>query len=152
MTSISWSISKHEQLHLFFPDARTFHNIYKLQKHVLLRHQSYLIVFMYGYQKFTILAYNAPLTKSVLFWEWINLWILIFNVVVFLISIMLLVIYLEHIFLLINLFRNFFYFYFRNYFVVRETAQFAIIRYNRTGIFFNFIPKMSAKIIHYRCD
>jgi protease II len=42
MTSISWSISKHEQLHLFFPDARTFHNIYKLQKHVLLRHQSYL--------------------------------------------------------------------------------------------------------------
>jgi hypothetical protein len=46
MASISWSISKHEQLHLFFPDARTFHNIYKLQKHVLLRHQSYLIVFM----------------------------------------------------------------------------------------------------------
>jgi hypothetical protein len=30
----------------FFPDARTFHNIYKLQKHILLRHQSYLIVFM----------------------------------------------------------------------------------------------------------
>jgi uncharacterized membrane protein len=30
----------------FVPDARTFHNIYKLQKHVLLRHQSYLIVFM----------------------------------------------------------------------------------------------------------
>jgi hypothetical protein len=30
----------------FPPDARTFHNIYKLQKHVLLRHQSYLIVFM----------------------------------------------------------------------------------------------------------
>jgi hypothetical protein len=30
----------------FFPDARTFHNIYKLHKHVLLRHQSYLIVFM----------------------------------------------------------------------------------------------------------
>jgi hypothetical protein len=29
----------------FFSDARTFHNIYKLQKHVLLRHQSYLIVF-----------------------------------------------------------------------------------------------------------
>jgi hypothetical protein len=27
-----------------------FHNIYKLQKHVLLRHQSYLIVFM-GYKK-----------------------------------------------------------------------------------------------------
>ena len=25
----------------FFLDARTFHNIYKLQKHVLLRHQSY---------------------------------------------------------------------------------------------------------------
>jgi hypothetical protein len=24
----------------FFPDARTFHNIYKLQKHALLRHQS----------------------------------------------------------------------------------------------------------------
>jgi hypothetical protein len=23
----------------FFPDVRTFHNIYKLQKHVLLRHQ-----------------------------------------------------------------------------------------------------------------
>jgi hypothetical protein len=30
----------------FFPDARTFHNIYKLQKPVLLRNQSYLIVFM----------------------------------------------------------------------------------------------------------
>ena len=30
----------------FFLDARTFHNSYKLQKHVLLRHQSYLIVFM----------------------------------------------------------------------------------------------------------
>jgi hypothetical protein len=30
----------------FPPHARTFHNIYKLQKHVLLRHQSYLIVFM----------------------------------------------------------------------------------------------------------
>ena len=30
----------------FFPDACTFHNIYKLQKHVLLRHQSYQIVFM----------------------------------------------------------------------------------------------------------
>ena len=30
----------------FSPDARTFHNIYKLQKHVSLRHQSYLIVFM----------------------------------------------------------------------------------------------------------
>ena len=30
----------------FFPDARTFHNIYKLQKHVILRHQSYLIVVM----------------------------------------------------------------------------------------------------------
>ena len=30
----------------FPPDTRTFHNIYKLQKHVLLRHQSYLIVFM----------------------------------------------------------------------------------------------------------
>jgi hypothetical protein len=30
----------------FSPDAGTFHNIYKLQKHVLLRHQSYLIVFM----------------------------------------------------------------------------------------------------------
>ena len=30
----------------FFTDARTFYNIYKLQKHVLLRHQSYLIVFM----------------------------------------------------------------------------------------------------------
>jgi hypothetical protein len=41
----------------FFPDARTFHNIYKLQKHVLLRHQSYLIVFM-GNKKFTILADN----------------------------------------------------------------------------------------------
>jgi hypothetical protein len=45
MTSITWSISKHEQLHGFLPDARTFHNIYKLQKHVLLRHQSYLIAF-----------------------------------------------------------------------------------------------------------
>jgi hypothetical protein len=30
----------------FVPDARTFHNIYKLQKNVLLRHQSYPIVFM----------------------------------------------------------------------------------------------------------
>ena len=30
----------------FFLDARTFHNSYKLQKHVLLRHQSYLVVFM----------------------------------------------------------------------------------------------------------
>ena len=30
----------------FSPDARTFHSIYQLQKHVLLRHQSYLIVFM----------------------------------------------------------------------------------------------------------
>ena len=30
----------------FFPDARAFRNIYKLQKHVLLRHQSHLIVFM----------------------------------------------------------------------------------------------------------
>ena len=30
----------------FFLDARTFHNSYKIQKHVLLRHQSYLIVFM----------------------------------------------------------------------------------------------------------
>jgi hypothetical protein len=30
----------------FSPDARTCHNIYKLQKHVLLRHQSYLLVFM----------------------------------------------------------------------------------------------------------
>ena len=30
----------------FSPDARTFHNIYKLQKHVVLKHQSYLIVFM----------------------------------------------------------------------------------------------------------
>jgi hypothetical protein len=29
-----------------YADARTFHNIYKLQKHVLLRHQSYLIVVM----------------------------------------------------------------------------------------------------------
>jgi hypothetical protein len=33
----------------FSPDARTFHNIYKLQKHALLRHQSYLIVFMGKY-------------------------------------------------------------------------------------------------------
>jgi hypothetical protein len=30
----------------FFPDARTLHSMYKLQKRVLLRHQSYLIVFM----------------------------------------------------------------------------------------------------------
>jgi hypothetical protein len=30
----------------FSPDARIFHNIYKLQKQILLRHQSYLIVFM----------------------------------------------------------------------------------------------------------
>ena len=46
----------------FPPDARTFHNIYKLQKHVLLRHQLYLIVFM-GSKKITILADNAPLNK-----------------------------------------------------------------------------------------
>ena len=46
----------------FFPDAHTFHNIYKLQKHVLLRHQSYLIVFM-GNKNFTILADNSPLNK-----------------------------------------------------------------------------------------
>ena len=39
----------------FFPDARTFHNIYKLQKNVLLRHQSYLIVFMGN--------------KNLLFWQ-----------------------------------------------------------------------------------
>jgi hypothetical protein len=30
----------------FFSDARTFHNIYKLQKQVILSHQSFLIVFM----------------------------------------------------------------------------------------------------------
>ena len=30
----------------FPPDARTFHNIYKLQKHVLSRHQSYMIVYI----------------------------------------------------------------------------------------------------------
>ena len=42
----------------FFPEARTFHNIHRLQKHVLLRHQSYLIVF-------TILADNAPLTIKI---------------------------------------------------------------------------------------
>jgi hypothetical protein len=41
------------------PDARTFHNIYKLQKHVLLRHQSYLIVFTGA--KIYDLADNAPL-------------------------------------------------------------------------------------------
>jgi hypothetical protein len=47
MASISCSISQNEQLHLFYPmRARTFHSIYKLQKHVLLRHQSYLIVSM----------------------------------------------------------------------------------------------------------
>lgn len=49
---------------------------------------------------------------------------------------MLLVIYLEHIFLFINIFRKKIYFYCRNYFVVRETAPVAIIRYNWTGNFF----------------
>jgi hypothetical protein len=43
----------------FFPDARTFHNIYKLQKHVLLRHQSYPIVLRVT--KIYDLADNAPL-------------------------------------------------------------------------------------------
>ena len=84
--------------------------------------------------------------QLLVFWEWINLWIFIFNVVVFLISIMLLVIYLEHIFLFINLFRKKSYFYFRNYFVVRETAPFAIIRYNRTGIFFILYLKCPPKL------
>ena len=41
---------------------RTFHNIYKLQKHVLLRHQSYLIVLWVT--KFTILGDNAPLNLN----------------------------------------------------------------------------------------
>jgi hypothetical protein len=40
------SVQQCTYFYLFSPDARTFHNIYKLQKHVLLRHQSYLIVFM----------------------------------------------------------------------------------------------------------
>ena len=44
----------------FSPDERTFHNIYKLQKHILLRHQSYLIVFM-GNKNLQFLADNAPL-------------------------------------------------------------------------------------------
>ena len=43
----------------FFPDARTFH---KLHKHVSLRHQSYLIVFM-GKQIYD-LADNGPLTAN----------------------------------------------------------------------------------------
>ena len=56
----------------FSPNARTFHNIYKLQKHVLLRHQSYLIVFM-GNKKITILADNAPLSKTLFdFWSKIS--------------------------------------------------------------------------------
>jgi hypothetical protein len=44
----AWIDLKTRAIAPFFPDARTFHNIYKLQKHVLLRHQSYLIVFMGG--------------------------------------------------------------------------------------------------------
>ena len=50
----------------FFPDARTFHNIYKLQKHVLLRHQSYLIVFM-G-KKIYDFGDNSPL-KYHFYWQ-----------------------------------------------------------------------------------
>ena len=59
---------------------------------------------------------------------------------------MLLIIYLEHIFLFINLFRKKSYFYFRNYFVVRETAPFAIIRYNRTGNFLFLYLKCPPKL------
>ena len=46
----------------FVPDARTFHSIYKLQTHVLLRHQSYLIVLM-GNKNLYDLADNAPLNE-----------------------------------------------------------------------------------------
>ena len=45
----------------FFLDARTFHNIYKLQKHVFIK-VSIISDSFYGQQKFTILANNAPLT------------------------------------------------------------------------------------------
>ena len=47
----------------FPPDARTFYNIYKLQKHVLLRHQSYLIVLM-GNKNLRFLGDNAPLSNE----------------------------------------------------------------------------------------
>jgi hypothetical protein len=50
----------------FSRDARTFHNIYKLQKHVLLRHQSYLIVFMGN--------------KNLRFWQIMPLYIMIYDV------------------------------------------------------------------------
>jgi hypothetical protein len=46
LSDYSYGPSQNTAVAPFFPDARTFHNMYKLQKHVLLRHQSYLIVFM----------------------------------------------------------------------------------------------------------
>jgi hypothetical protein len=46
----------------FFPDARTFHNIYKLQKHVFIK-ASIISDSFYGKQKFTILADNATLNR-----------------------------------------------------------------------------------------
>ena len=49
----------------FFPDECTFHNIYKLQKHVLLRHESYLIVFM-GNNNLQLL-YNNFLVQTFVF-------------------------------------------------------------------------------------
>ena len=46
----------------FFTDAHTFHDIYELQKHVLLRHQSYLIVFM-GNKNLRFWQIMPPLKK-----------------------------------------------------------------------------------------
>jgi hypothetical protein len=52
----------------FFSDARTFHNIYKLQKHALLRHQSFLIVFIpvlsSNFSLFHITVIRASLDES----------------------------------------------------------------------------------------
>ena len=62
MASISWW-SQNTSSCTFSPDARTFHNMYKLQKHVLLRHQSYLIAFM-GNKNLRFLTDNAPLRAT----------------------------------------------------------------------------------------
>jgi hypothetical protein len=50
----------------FFLDARTFHNIYKLQKHVFIK-ASIISDSFYGQQKFTILA--KSLVRSVAYGE-----------------------------------------------------------------------------------
>jgi hypothetical protein len=57
-------ILKNDKTIPFSPDARTFHNIYKLQKHVLLRHQSYLIVFM-GNKNLRFWHHNFPFKKYI---------------------------------------------------------------------------------------